>query len=479
MARHTKGRLYKAGKKGAFHLQYYVNGKEFKITLKDENGEIITTEKKAKIAAEKILHPVKAANKAEQLRQIREAVESAEAKASRLAEEEACRKRAAVDRAAVERATIADGWMLFMECPKRPASCKRYPAESIPRHTTAANYRSYYERFTTWTGQYHPEARLLSEITPEIAGAFMESIRQCGASGTYNKYLQFFNCFFDILTEAGKYPGVNPFRDIDRAAHQYNSKKPLSVEQIAKLINTAAEDMKLIIALGYFTGLRLGDCCTLQWREIDLLRGVIERIPRKTERTIKDKAQGIVKIGIAPYLFELLAAIPEDTRGIYLLPRFAGKYLAGGDQQIIKWISKHFQSCGIEIHRPGTGIQTIIDAETGEQRKTGCRAIVEVGFHSLRYSYISHNAEAGTPAAVIQRNAGHSNPAMTEHYTRISDRAAVKYAAALQLPTISADETIEHEPRNSAGSKRQQLRDLADTLPIEKINKILEIINNG
>ena len=92
---------------------------------------------------------------------------------------------------------------------------------------------------------------------------------------------------------------------------------------------------------------------------------------------------------------------------------------------------------------------------------------MEYGFHSLRYSYISHNAEAGTPAAIIQRNAGHANPAMTEHYTRISDAAAVKYAQALSLAqrcNVPPEEVAE----------RQHFRELADTLPIERIREFLQ-----
>ncbi len=88
MARQTKGRIYKAGKKGAFHLQYYVSGREFKITLRDEAGNIITNERKAREVAEAILNPVKAETKAVQLRQVLDAVETAEAKAARLEQEQ-------------------------------------------------------------------------------------------------------------------------------------------------------------------------------------------------------------------------------------------------------------------------------------------------------------------------------------------------------------------------------------------------------
>lgn len=458
MARTSKGRLFK--RNGKYCLQYYIKGKEFKLTLKDEHGKNITRERDASIAADKILSSVLVKDEAQRLRTVMNELQAAEIKAE-TAEAELKNSRA----------TVANGWNLFMECPKRPASCKRFTADTIPRHTTAANYRSYYERFSSWLKEKHPMALLLSDITPTIASSFMDGIQRGAASGTFNKYLQFFNCFFDVLGADGKINTVNPFKPIDRQTHRYNSKKPLSMEQIASLIDSAAGDMKLLVALGYFTGLRLGDCCTLQWREIDLIRGIIERIPRKIETTVKDIEQARVKVGIPQFLHSLLATIPEKSRKGYVLPKFAELYLQGRDQLITKWILKHFEENGINVHRPGTGIKRTVDPKTGKVKIEGTRAVVEIGFHSLRYSYISHNAEAGTPAAIIQKNAGHANPAMTEHYTRISDEAAVKYAAALSLPCACNQEDQEPE--------REELRKLADTLPLQTIKKLLKQIKEA
>lgn len=469
MARHTTGKLYTSGKKGYYYFRYTANGKDFRVRLLDLNGKPITREPEAKKAAARILRPLNESNRAEQLRILKNSLSDAEE---------------AANQAKIElvnsKATIMAGWELFMSCPKRPASCKRYSSADIPPHTTAANYRSYYRRFAEWLKANHKEISLLGDITPEVAEKFMDAVRRENASGTYNKYLQFFNCFFDTLTGAQKISSMNPFQDIDRQEHRYNSKKPLSLEQITTLINSATGDMRILIALGYFTGLRLGDCCTLLWREIDLSRKVIERIPRKTEHTIKDRSQAVVKIGIPPDLFEMLTAIPENERHNYLLPDFAEKYLAGGDQQITKKILKHFKKCNIEVHRPGTGRRMVLDPETGKPmidkatgktKTTGTRAVVEMGFHSLRYSYISHNAEAGTPAAIIQKNAGHANPAMTEHYTKISDTAAVRYAEVLQLPACNNEDEFQ--------SEREILHRLVDKLPLEQIRKLIGFIKMG
>ena len=471
MARQTKGRIYKSGKKGAFHLQYYVNRKQFVVTLKDEAGNIITNERKAREVAETILQPVKAETQAAQLRQILNAVESAEAKAARLEQEQLEAKARAEEAKKDAKATLAAGWDMFMSCPRRPASCKRFSSDEIPRTSTMGNYRAYFRRFHLWMQEENPEIKLLSEVTGDHAAAFMDSVQAAGASGTFNKYLQFFNLFFKVLNDAGKIKCGNPFCDIDRMENRYHSKKPLSVEQIAKLIDSATGEMRLLIALGYFTGLRFGDCCTLLWQEVDLLRGVIERVPRKTEHTVKDIQQAIVKVGIPEFLFRMLSEVaPEDRKG-YVLPGFAKEYLEGKEYRANRRLLEHFEKCGIHTVKAGTGTPEVRN-EAGKIVKRAVRAVTEYGFHSLRYSYISHNAEAGTPAAVIQRNAGHANPAMTEHYTRISDRAAVQYANALKLPLPEPSDVIDVTPAPD-DPERAELRRLVDSLSLEKVREIL------
>ncbi len=340
---------------------------------------------------------------------------------------------------------------VFMSCPKRPKSCRMM---KIAKYSTAANYHAYYERFRKWIAEACPAVHLLSEVSNNIAVEFMETVRATGATGTYNKYLQFLKCFYKTLLESGKIASVNPFGEIEREDMTYHSKKELSREQIYTLIQSADGELRVLLALGYFCGFRLGDCCTLKWNEIDLERGIIERIPRKTARTVKDPAQSVVKVGISRSLLDMLMELPED--GVYVLPKAAADYLGGRKPAISHKIQAHFIRCGIS---------------TTEERMdgSGARAIAVYGFHSLRYSYVSHNAEAGTPAAVIQRNAGHANPAMTEHYTRISDNNALKYAAALAMPELEEGNVI-HGPE----PEREELRRIVETWDIERVRRLLD-----
>lgn len=464
MGRKVEGKLYVAGKKRLYYLRYTVNGKDCRVRLLGLDGKPITTASEAKKAAARLLHPLRETNRAEQMRMLQSAIQGAEESAE-----------LAQSLLVNSKASLLRGWDLFMTCQNRPASCKRFPADEIPRHSTPGNYAGYYRQFVGWMHNKHPEILLLSDVTPEVAGeyaCYLESLKI--SSGTFNKIIQFFKMFYTVLIESEKILCRNPFLKINRKEQTSNSREPLSMEQIATLIQNAQGELRLLIALGYFTGLRFGDCCTLLWREVDLVRRVIERIPRKTKHTRKDSKESIVKVGIPNFLYRMLAEIPENCRKGYVLPRFGADYDRGADANLNGIVIDHFQRCGIKTHRDKTGITF---DENGKPHKTGKRAVVEFGFHSLRYSYVSHNAEAGTPAAVIQRNAGHSSPAMTAHYTRISDDAARRYANVLQLPKGKEDDTIDASYK-ILEAEREELRRMADVLPIEKIREFLRLVRD-
>lgn len=478
MVKKTSGVICRRGVKKTYYLRYKLNGITRQIRLLTPAGKPIhgagpdgeplsraaaaEAIKAAEAAAGRHLSHIREADKVEQLRQLQNDLRGAEATA----------EQAKADTMNA-RATIADGFQLFITCPKRPASCRRYKtAEAIPTNTTAACYRAYYGRFTAWLKDNHPEARLLSEITPDIAAAFMDDIAGAGASGTFNKYLQFMKCLYDTLADAGKITAPDPFQDIEPQDGETHSKRPLTRQQISALLDTAAGELQVLIALGYFTGLRFGDCCTLKWDEVDLSRLVIERVPSKTKNTVKDKAKAVVKIGTPPYLAALLAELPRA--GDYVLPDMADRHRHNRLKAIHTAIRRLFERCGVETRAVGTGAAYHYEGKK-KVYDTTRRAVVLYGFHSLRYSYISHNAEAGTPAAVIQQNAGHSNPAMTEHYTRISDAAAVKYARALDIsdPKSAADIIIEATPAAGAGTGRAKLLRIIDAMSEEQINNLL------
>lgn len=435
MARTTKGSLYKKGEN--YYLRYYINGKEFKRLLKYEDGKPIQKQRDAEKARDRIISPYRAKDEAQLRKQAVDALKHAEEKAE---DAEALLK---------VHLKITNGWEAFYNSQTR-------------RDTGAAtliNYSRHYSKFQKWLNSEYPEIKFLKDITPAIASKFVAYIKSLAFSkNTINKHNGFLKLFFNVLIQDEKLE-TNPFQAVRREKQKSNSRKALTKEQIYALLTTAKGELALLIGMGYFTGLRRGDCCTLLWENIDMDKGIITRVPNK----IKDRSDEPtpVKIGINEHLYNALASIPEEKRNIYVLPQMAEYYNNSKRDRINRQIKNIFKVCGINTQKSGTG------------EGTESRAIVEYGFHSLRYSYISHHAEAGTPQAVIQKNAGHKNPAMTEHYTDISDSAALKTSNVLSLTTDIPSVELAVEP------ERIELLDIIKTTSIDIVHTILTAIKQG
>lgn len=157
-------------------------------------------------------------------------------------------------------------------------------------------------------------------------------------------------------------------------------------------------------------------------------------------------------IGIPLALREVLESIPVSKRKGYVLPSMADSY-SRDPSVITKKIQKYFTECGIQTLREQTGREWYDEAhkkwEAGGRKGAEPayqRAVVEVGFHSLRHTYVSLHAERGTPQAVLQAMVGHSTAAMTQHYTHIGETAAVKAAGALDYGITDAEYEVIEDP---------------------------------
>ncbi len=416
------GHLFKRGKK--WYLQYRVAGRKVVESLDT------TKERDAKTAAERIMAPIRAADKAEALQAIQSRADTAAQEAAKLNDE------------AHPPLKLADAWQGYLESERRP---RRAGARTL------ADYRGNLTLFTDWLNERNPEAVFLRDVTADDAAAFVRHLEKGGLSGNrVNKLIAFMRTFCAALEKPGRLT-VNPFAEIARREHVAKNKRPFTIEELKLILETAAGEMRTLLMIGTFTGLRLGDAATLRWDETDLARAIIRRVPRKTARTGKP-----VIIGIPTILGEHLAAL--SRRGQFVMPNIAARY-ERDESTLCQDIQAHLKSCGIETVAPGTGF-VMVKNKKGEfvRKHSGKRAVVLAGFHSLRHTFVSLHAAAGTPQAVMMKLAGHSNPAMSEHYTHLSEATARATAAA--LPPILADEKPALPPVDAAA----RVKELAATL---------------
>ena len=382
-------------------MTWEIEGKRFKQALRDEQGQPITTRRDAEAARDRVMAPFATADKAEALQTIVGQLGGVKA------------ELAAYDEKQNPPLLLAHAWAKYMQSPKRP--------DTGP--DTLAVYEGQFGQFVAWMKEHHPEVAELRGVTDDIADEYASFLNGDGmklAPGTINKHLNVLTLVSRVLFKAAKLT-VNPWADIERKKlkGKVNHRRELTVELLRKLCQSATGEMKVLFAIGIFTGLRLRDCATLRWDEVDLRRNFISRVPNKTMR-YSDKP---VFVPLSADLRTMLADLPAAGRGEYVLPGTAEMYLTH-KKNLINAIQKHFIDSGIVTHKPGSGVD-------------GKRAVVQFGFHSLRHSFVSICAEANVPLSVVQSIVGHSNPQMTQTYQHTSPGAA--RLAVSSLPSMIED----------------------------------------
>lgn len=384
MPRKATGRLFLRGKN--YYLTRTLNGKRITEVLRDEIGNPITTLREAEKVRNRLMAPLAAADALQRQEMVLFAVQSEK------------RRLADVTEALIPPLAIEKVWETYSHS----------PAKHDCTSQTEDHYLSYWSAFVKWLHSSHPEIIFFRNLNEAVGAEYGSALlaRKVSA-GTFNKHITFLKSLCEILKKEGKFES-NPFSVIRKKKHQSMRKRELTLEELKRILDESSGELHLLFAIGIFTGLRLGDCCTLRWNEVDLIRRIIRRVPNKTA---SNRPEPVI-IGIPGYLLERFSSIPLHERQHYILPGFATRYQKRHLQpDISKEISVFFEGIGTQTHKSGTGIN-------------GIRAVVEVGFHSLRHSYVSLCAMSGVSQAVIQANVGHSNPSMTAHYTHVSLEAA-------------------------------------------------------
>ncbi len=113
------------------------------------------------------------------------------------------------------------------------------------------------------------------------------------------------------------------------------------------------------------------------------------------------------------------------------MPELAELYQASGGKYLSNRLKTVFKHAGIEV----------ASSMDGRSRK-----VTDFGFHSLRHTFVSMAARAGIRQEIVRAIVGHTNAAMTMHYTHTNE--ADLTAAMAAFPEIA--ETATERPAGRA-----------------------------
>ena len=334
------------------------------------------------------------------------------------------------------RLPLAEVWLEYVKSPNRNELAR----------STMNGKRFVWMHFANWMEHNYLPVKDLAGVTSEMIGEYLSCLRVDVCASTYNARVCVLREIFRVLSEKGGLE-VNPWEGVRLRPDDSHSRRELTMDELKRLLKAAAavgsdeckvmsdeldkdgthhsslithhsNEWHTLFLIGIYTGLRLGDCCRLDWSQINLREGVIQVVPRKTRR----HHQRMVTIPVHPALGEAL--VGDGAAGVRALP--VGPVLPGIAEMYgrLRWrvsqeLSRIFKAAHITT-------SVMLD---GRKHRTP-----EATFHSLRHTFVSFAANAGVPLHIVQSIVGHESTAMTRHYYH-ENIAALKSAVAA-IPTL-------------------------------------------
>ena len=254
---------------------------------------------------------------------------------------------------------------------------------------TMGQYESTVKGMCNWFK--NAKVKYAKDITAQMAEEYLEHLSQSNGADTYNIKLVLFKRIWNALHDDYQLRIDVWEKFKKKKTSKMSGRRALTQDEIANILSNAeTHDMTLMLTLGLYTGLRLGDCATLKWDNVDFEKSIIRIVPVKTRKHM----DAPVEIPIHPTLMKLLKETRHDSE--YVSAANANGYLKG---KLRRKIVALFNKCNIETSKKVDGKLKLI-----------------CGFHSLRHTFVSMAINSGMSPLLVQKLVGHSAVDMTTHY---------------------------------------------------------------
>jgi integrase len=235
---------------------------------------------------------------------------------------------------------------------------------------------------------------LVSEVDDRLASKFASVLAVGKSPNTYNKHLNGLALVWRaVAPDLGL--TANPWERLPRKRLDTHVRRALTEAETTTLLSGTDGEMRVLVAIGLFTGLRLGDAVHLKWEAFG--------DGGKTLRVKTAKTGAEVELPVHPTLREVLG---EPKSHGFVVPTLAALYDERDASAVAHRVKVAFEKCGIKT--------SVMDANG--------RARPDATFHALRHTFVSRCAAAGIAPQIVRALVGHTTLKMTEHYTHIASK---------------------------------------------------------
>ncbi len=288
------------------------------------------------------------------------------------------------------------------------------------RETADATGTRYTRAINSFVNSLGDRAKLdISAITSRDIIAFRDNLAARLATSTANHAVKVVRMALkdaqgDGLVTANVAAGVRAAK----SAQDAGRRRPFTLPEIKRILRAAHREWTGIILFGLYTGQRLGDIARLTWQNVDLARGELAFVSRKTKRRL------VIPLAAPLQAFLVDRADASDDPKQPLFPKACAA-------KRISTLSNQFY----DIMADAGLVESRKHRSNGTGRSAR-RAFNELSFHALRHTATSLMKNAGISPAIVQDIIGHDSPAVSAQYTRIEE--AAKRRAIESLPDITS-----------------------------------------
>ena len=282
--------------------------------------------------------------------------------------------------------------------------------------STLAFYKSSLGKLTAFLDSRADEP--ITDITKADIVAFRNKLATQVSAKTANHDLKAAKMLFKSAKRDAKIAeDPSEFVEPVKQKQATTAKRAFTLEEMKSIIAAADGEWKSMVFCGLYTGQRLADVATLRWSAVDLKKGEIRLVTRKTGRSMV--------IPIAAPLKKFLSKTPETVRnsGDPIHPKAC----------VIVEREKKSGSLSNQFTAilATAGLRKKADHKKHKEGRAVQRAGHELSFHSLRRTATTFLHEAKIPGAVAQALIGHDSEAIHQLYVSVGAEALQRAAASL------------------------------------------------
>jgi integrase len=269
------------------------------------------------------------------------------------------------------------------------------------------------------------------DIRPALLDEFVADLKKQGYSNaTINRSVSSLRAMFSLARKRGVLRDVPTHYPILPEA---NARKGFFERaEYRALLTSLPDDLKPLLAIGYWTGLRVGEIRGLRWEQIDFLNGLIRLNPGETKndegRTAPMPAE------LSAILRAHHASCPKGFSFVcYRIDRSRRAHKVGSFCRA--WRNhcvKVELGSWVEATDPGTG-EPLFDRPRGPHSKPKPKRIYHGKlFHDLRRTGVRNLVRAGVPQSVAMDISGHKTISVFKRYNITNEQDVLEAGRKLE-----------------------------------------------